>query len=88
MSVCVWQGAIPVDYHSMIKYASPEFIYYETKGKLNNKFGKLCIPGFSMDLPENMTQDWSTKTTICNNLDTQFYPDYAIVDLWGLGNVG
>lgn len=91
MSVCVWQGAIPVDYHSMIKYASPEFIFFDTKGKSNIKIGTLWIPGFSIDLPENMTHDWSTKPSLCNILDTHRYVDDgydANLELWDLGNVG
>lgn len=86
MSVCVWQGAISVDDSSNFKYFPAEFIrhiYYDTKGKSNIKLGKLWIPSFSMlDPPQTMTQDWYTKSSISDNLDTQFYLDDEVLQLW------
>jgi hypothetical protein len=87
------EGAIPVDDRSIFKYFPPELIrhiYYDTKGKSNIKFGKLCVPSFSMDPPEIMTQDWYMKSSISDNLDTQFYRDDCneVFELWDLGNMG
>lgn len=81
---------MPVDDRSTFKYFPLEFIrhfYYDTKGKSNTKFGMHCIPSFSMDPPEIMTEDWYMKSNISDNLDTQIYREDCNedIELWDLG---
>ena len=82
---------MPVDDRSIFKHLPLEFIrhyYYDTKGKSNIR--KLSVASFSMDLPEDMTQDWYMKSNISHNLDTQFYRDDCndVIELWDMRNVG